>query len=63
MNMKSLVNALKLATEAGIVAGAAAGIYGFFAKDYSQVITAIVFSFGTAMAIAGRYDRQNSMVA
>jgi len=54
--------ALKLAIESAIVAGAAAGIYAFLVKDYSQIITAIVFSFGTAMAVAGYYDRRNSMV-
>lgn len=62
VNVVSLVKSLRLAAELGIVAGAAAGIYGFFVKDYSQVITAIVFSFGTAMAVAGYYDRRASMV-
>ena len=62
VNVVSLVKSLRLAAKSGIVAGAAAGIYGFFVKDYSQVITAIVFSFGTAMAVAGYYDRRASMV-
>ena len=58
MNRKQLVGALTISAKSAFVAGIVTMLYGLVTKDYTQVVPAIVFSFGTAMGISGYYDRR-----
>jgi hypothetical protein len=58
MNRKQLIEALNLAAKAAILAGFVTVVYGLVTNDYKQVIPAVVFSFGSAMSVAGYYDRK-----
>jgi hypothetical protein len=56
--MKGLIEALSISAKSGFVAAIVTIFYGLVTKDYTQVIPAVVFSFGTAMGISGYYDRR-----
>lgn len=58
MNAKQLVAALSISAKSGLIAGIVTMLYGLITKDYTQIIPAVVFSFGTAMGISGYYDRR-----
>jgi hypothetical protein len=58
MNTKQLIGALSISAKSGLIAGIVTMLYGLITKDYTQVIPAVVFSFGTAMGISGYYDRR-----
>lgn len=58
MKNVSLKEAFGYAVRASIIAGAATLGYGFYTKDYSQVMPSILFSYVTAMGVSGHYQRQ-----
>jgi hypothetical protein len=58
MNQKRVVDALALSAKSGFVSGLVTMLYGYLTKDYTQVVPAIIFSFGTAMSVSGYYDRR-----
>jgi hypothetical protein len=58
VNKNQIIEALSLSARAGLISGIVTASYGFITKDYTQVIPAVVFSFGTAMGVAGYYDRR-----
>ncbi len=58
MTKQQLIEAIGIAAKSGMISGIVTGVYGVITNDYRQIIPAIVFSFGTAMSVAGYYDRK-----
>ncbi len=58
MNKRQLLQALTISAKSALVAATVTVLYGLVTKDYTQVIPAVVFTFGTAMSISGYYDRR-----
>lgn len=57
---KNLKDAISISSLIAGAVGAGTLLYGFATKDFGSAVPSVLVSFGTAMGVAGYYDRQMS---